>query len=229
MRRWHPLPGWLHGGDTVRPGNLHGQALAGGVLHLPSGSIRGRLRFDVVQDMHDWYNARVEEPLDEVFRQLQNTLFKNVIAPVEEDVWRRRDPGGASQPAAQGETHLVVTREHVARQVGLVIRCRERWLEDHGLAMETKMRHDVATRFLNDAKKDFHDSAEQQALQENDRRNGKRVQQGKHSRWSRHVQRLGGTKHMWTLLSFKGRFDPVFLEESMAKGEKNPTTIPGCL
>ena len=76
----------------------------------------------IVQDMYDWYNARdLEHPLDEVFRQLQNTLFKNVIAPVEEDVWRRRDSGGASQPRAQGETHLVVTREHVARQLGLVI------------------------------------------------------------------------------------------------------------
>ena len=40
----------------------------------------------IVQDMYDWYNARdLEEPLDEVFRQLQNTLFKNVIAPVGED------------------------------------------------------------------------------------------------------------------------------------------------
>ena len=51
----------------------------------------------ILQDMYAWYNDRVDEPVDEVFRQLQNTLFKNVKAPVA-DVWSRRDPGGAFQP-----------------------------------------------------------------------------------------------------------------------------------
>ena len=55
----------------------------------------------------------------------------------------------------------------------------------------------------------------------------KRVQQGKHSRWSRHVQKLGGTPQMWTLLSFTGRFDPVFLEASIAKAATFPTRMPG--
>ena len=32
---------------------------------------------------------------------------------------------------------------------------------------------------------------------------------------------------MWTLLSFKGRFDPVFLKESIAKAAENPTRMPG--
>ena len=89
------------------------------------------------------------------------------------------------------------------------------------------MRGDVATRFLNHAKKEFHDSAEQQALQEIDRRKGKRVQQGKHSRWARNTQKLGGTPQMWTLLSFTGRFDVAFLEESIEKGAPNPTNRPG--
>ena len=84
--------------------------------------------------------------------------------------------------------------------------------------MDEVIRGKLADRFLYDAKKEFHDSAEQQALQERDRREGKRIQQGEHSRWSRREQKLGGTKHMWTLLSFKGRFDPVFLEECIAKG-----------
>ena len=145
----------------------------GGPVNSISGPVMPNAEM-ILQDMYAWYNDRVDEPVDEVFRQLQNTLFKNVIAPVEEDVWRRRDSGGASQPRAQGETHLVVTREHVARQVGLVIQSREKLLNRNGLPMDTTMRDDVATRFLNDAKKDFHDSAEQQALQENDRRTGKK-------------------------------------------------------
>ena len=78
----------------------------------------------ILQDMYAWYNDRVDEPVDEVFRQLQNTLFKNVKAPVA-DVWSRRDPGGAFQPVGQGETYLVVSRQYVARQVETVIKYRE--------------------------------------------------------------------------------------------------------
>ena len=32
---------------------------------------------------------------------------------------------------------------------------------------------------------------------------------------------------MWTLLSFTGRFDVAFLQESIQKGAKNPTNRPG--
>ena len=85
----------------------------------------------IVQEMYEWYNARaVAEDLDEVFRNLKNLLFKNVTVPLEDDVWRHPDLGGASEPAAEGEeqlpeAHLVVTKEHVARQVGIVIDFRE--------------------------------------------------------------------------------------------------------
>ena len=80
----------------------------------------------IVQEMYDWYEARVDdEELHAVFRHLQNTLFKNVTVQLPEDVWKHPDVGGASQPAAQGEAHLVVSREHVARQVQSVIAWRE--------------------------------------------------------------------------------------------------------
>ena len=57
--------------------------------------------------------------------------------------------------------------------------------------------------------------------------NEKRIQDGKHSRWSRHTQKLGGTPQMWTLLSFTGRFDVAFLENAIARGAKGPPTMPG--
>ena len=34
------------------------------------------------------------------------------------------------------------------------------------------------------------------------------------------MQKLGGTPQMWTLLSFTGRFDVTFLEDSIARGAK---------
>ena len=86
--------------------------------------------------------------------------------------------------------------------------------------MDTIMRDEMATKFLDHAKSEFHSSAEQQALQKKDLASRKRVQQGKHSRWSRHIQKLGGTAQMWTLLSVAGRFDVAFLQESIAKGAK---------
>ena len=61
----------------------------------------------VVQDMHDWYHAREDsEELEEVFRNLHNALFKHVKHPYL-------------------EAHLVLTKEHVVRQVGIVIQYRE--------------------------------------------------------------------------------------------------------
>ena len=95
-------------------------------------------------------------------------------------------------------------------------------LKDNGLPMDQVIRGDLADRFLEAAKSEFHSSAEQQALQKRDRGSRKRnkVQQGKHSRWSRHIQKLGGSPQMWTLLSFTGRFDVAFLQESIAKGAK---------
>ena len=197
----------------------------------PINAVTGRViprAEKIVQEMYDWYEARAEdEELHAVFRHLQHTLFKNVTVQRPEDVWKHPDVGGASQPAAQGEAHMVVCREHLARQVQTVIAWREKWLKDKGLPLTTEIRDDLADDFLNAAKYEFHSPAEQEALQERDRLAGKKIQTGKHSRWSRHTQKLGGTTQMWTLLSFTGRFDVAFLEESIAKGEKKQSTMPG--
>ena len=94
--------------------------------------------------------------------------------------------------------------------------------------LDKVLRGELATRFLDDSKHAFHTSFEQQRFQERDRNDGKRVQPGKHSRWARNTQRLGGTPQMWTLLSFTGRFDVAFLEECIAKGGRGqPPRVPG--
>ena len=103
----------------------------------------------IVQEMYEWYEARVDDDeLHAVFRHLQNTLFKNVTVQLSEDVWKHTDVGGASQLAEQGEAHLVVSREHVARQVHTVITCREKWLQGRGLPSHDVIRGELADRFL---------------------------------------------------------------------------------
>jgi hypothetical protein len=182
----------------------------------------------IVQEMYEWYEARVDDQqLPVVFRHLQNTLFKNVTVQLQEDEWKHPDDGGASQLAVQGEAHLVVSREHVACQVQKVITSREKWLQDNNLPLNTVIRGVLADRFLSDAKKEFHDSAEQQERQGRDAQLGKKIQEGKHSRWSRHIQKLGGTGQMWTLLSFTGRFDVKFLEDAIARDKKASPRMPG--
>ena len=52
-----------------------------------------------------------------------------------------------------------------------------------------------------------------------------KMHSGMHSRWSRHIQKLGGTTQMWTLLSFTGRFDVEFLEDAIARGKKVPGSM----
>ena len=101
----------------------------------------------IVQEMYDWYEERVDdEELHVVFRHLQNTLFKNVTVQLPEDVWKHPDDGDASQLAAKGEALLVVSREHVARQVQTVIAWREKLLQDKGLPLDTVIRNDVAKK-----------------------------------------------------------------------------------
>ena len=184
----------------------------------------------ILQEMYIWYESRVEdEELHVVFRHLQHTLFKNVTVPIVQDVYAHPDVGGASQLAAPGEAQMVVSREHVARQVQTVIGWRERWLHEHKLPMNTVLRDDMADRFLDDAKEEYHNEPLQLDFQARDIQEGgnKKLRTGKHSRWSRHQQRLGGTAQMWTLLSFTGRFDVAWLMDSIAKAKQAPPRMPG--
>ena len=197
----------------------------------PRNALTGRVMSSaekILQDMYAWYEDRADDKdLHAVFRHLQIMLFKSVTMHLPEDEWMHPDVGGASQPAAHAEAHFVVSREHVARQVQNVIAWRENWLRGRGLPLDTVLRGDLADRFLANAKDEFHSSDEQQKLQRRDADTpGKKVQKGKHSRWSRHQQKQGGSTQMWTLISFTGSFDVAFLQDAILKGERHPP-MPG--
>ena len=131
----------------------------------PVNSISSRVMPEperIVQDMYDWWNEHVEdEHLSDVFRHLQNTLFKNVTEQPKADVWQHPGEGGASQPAVLGEARFVVSREYVSRQVQQVIACREEWLKRKRLPLNTVLRDHMAEEFLEDVKAAYHNSAEQ--------------------------------------------------------------------
>ena len=186
----------------------------------------------IVDDMYDWYNARVDdEQMPDVFRHLHTTLFKKVKVQLKADLWKVEVPGGASQPAVPLEANMVVSKEYVASQVQAVILHRERWLRKEGLEPDLVLRDNWANRFLEETKAEYHASPNQQRQIQRDRNlnmDRKTVRNRMHSRWSRHQQRQGGTAHMWTLLSFTGKFDPKYLADSIAKAQRNqPLRMPG--
>jgi hypothetical protein len=199
----------------------------------PRNALTGRVMPSaekIIQEMYQWYHDRAEEQdLHVAFRYLHLTLFKHVKKGLPEDQWLHpADVGGASQPAAENEAQLIVSKEYVTHQVQKVIAWRETWLKRKGLSLTTVLRGSEADDFLADSKAAFHSSAEQLPLQERDAADpNKRVSQGKHSRWSRHQQKRGGSTQMWTLLSFTGCFDVKFLEEAILKGSKDPPRLPG--
>ena len=67
----------------------------------------------VIQDMYQWYQDRAEEQdLHAAFRYLHLTLFKYVKKGLPEDqLLHPADVGGASQPAAENEAQLIVSKE----------------------------------------------------------------------------------------------------------------------
>jgi len=108
----------------------------------------------------------------------------------------------------------VVSETFVLQQLKEVIELREKWLRKERLPLNFQMRDKrERPRFLEWAKQLFHAGEYQKQRQEEDFYNGgaSRRQKGKHSRWSRELQRRLGTAQLWLVVSFTGRCDVELL------------------
>ena len=175
----------------------------------------------ILEDMRRWYEDRLDhEDISAGWKQVQQCLFKKVTVRVPADD-RRTTNLGAAQPEEESERQvMVVSKEFVARQVREVIRWREKWLDEKGLPRNTVMDEALQAEFLKASKDEYHNRPDQRELQKRDATDGgKQLVDGrKKARWNRNLQRLAGTAQMWQLLSFKGKFDPVFfVAEARAK------------
>ena len=108
---------------------------------------------------------------------------------------------------------MVVSKEYVAYQLRALICHREQWLTEQDLPLNTCMDGWQKTAFMKDSKVQFHQRPEQQMWQADDAEEGKNVFDGKKHRWHRHQQICGGTTQMWSILSFKGCWQPNFLKK----------------
>ena len=77
--------------------------------------------------MRRWYEDRLDgEDVSVGWKHLQQCLFKTVTVPLDADMWRNPNLG-AAQPGDKPEGQvMVVSKEHVAKQVREVIAWREK-------------------------------------------------------------------------------------------------------
>ena len=184
---------------------------------------------DVVQELREWYERRCggTEGREAAWEHLQRCLFKRVRMRVEADMWWTSELGEKRHDDDNEGQIMVVSKEYVANQVRSVIQCREKWLAENNLPLDTKMTSDQKNSFLEHTKKEFHNREDQKQQQARDAKlTGKKQRDKRWSRWNRHMQIKAGTIPMWQVLSFTGRFDPEFFNNlkppPLQEGELSP-------
>ena len=128
----------------------------------------------ILKDMRRWYEERLDgEDVSVAWKHLQQCLFKTVTVPLDADIWRNPNLG-AAQPEDESEGQvMVVSKEHVARQVREVIAWREKWLAQVGLPMNTLMNNEQKDAFLTASKEEYHNRPDQRERQDQDAASGK--------------------------------------------------------
>jgi hypothetical protein len=124
--------------------------------------------------MRRWYEERLDrEEVSVAWKHLQQCLFKTVTVPLQADLWRNPNLG-APQPEDETEGQvMVVSKEHVAKQVREVITWREKWLEQTGLPSNTLMNDEQKDAFLTASKEEYHNRSDQRERQDQDAASGK--------------------------------------------------------
>ena len=150
-----------------------------------------------MEELYRWYEERLEEgTVAAAWQHLQQCLFRRVRVSTETDMCTNGRP--------EDGVLMVLSKEHVARQVRHVIKLRERWLRINNFPLGTLMDSTQKGDFLTESKDQYHSRPEQKRLQERDAQEGRKIMQKRmRSRWNRHCQRLGGTIPMWQVLSSK--------------------------
>jgi len=159
----------------------------------------------------DFWNLREDRPNLQQTEDLRRLIFSKQMYPVPQDLWI---PGEGNDQCISA----MVSGQYVLQQLKDVVFKREEWLTRHGLATDFQMRNGPGlerARFLKHCKDEYHAEPFQLSLQKRDaetRISGK-VKSGKHSRWSRELQRRLGTKVLWEVVSFTGRFRADYLTQ----------------
>ena len=200
---------------------------------------RCRRAKNLLDELRSWYDNREdtwEAGEEKAMDHLHRFLFRKVKHRLKEDKWWTPALQWTRPDNDPGYQVMVVSKEYVAKQVREIIEKRETWLSEEGHELDTRMNAEQRTAFLTYCKKEFHNRKDQKKLQERDReadalrrenheKNLNLLMNRKKSRWDLHCQRLGGTRQMWLLLSFTGRFETKFFRDKEAPEKQEEAEI----
>jgi len=122
---------------------------------------------------------------------------------------------------------VVVSLQYTAGQVMKTIQTREQWLDWYFMPRDFFMRDGTDRQgFLGWVRGEYEQTELQLRLQNRDFGQGgqSRVKNGKRQRWCRELQRRCGSKQLWELVSFTGRFDPEWLRQRLKEQDANENT-----
>ena len=115
----------------------------------------------LLEELYRWYEERLEEgTVTSAWQHLQQCLFRRVRVSIETDMCANGQP--------EDGVLMVVSKEHVARQVRHVIKWRERWPHMDNFSLDTLMDSTQKEDFLANSKEHYHSRPEQKRLQERD-------------------------------------------------------------
>ena len=183
------------------------------------------------QDMREWWEKTHGTGYDDqMLSQLARVLFMKR---------KRVETGDASQP-----DFAFAPQEETWRAIRDVLELRQRYLRSKGIKNPLHvLNSDQRAEFTKGVREDYEESEEQQKLQRNDVEKGlakgkskaKSKGRGKgfhardspgslaaflreqrRKRWCRHMQRACGTKQIWEILAFTGRFDASDFRATLA-------------
>ena len=148
---------------------------------------------------------------------------------------------GASQPddmEAQDDTAFA-SQQETQRGILSVLRFRQNYLRMKGISdMRRVLTPEERGELVKAARNEYEATEEQQALQQRDKEEATAraeetacachksvanfVRKKKRSRWCLHLQRTCGTKELWEILSFTGRFDPEIFRDPQELAAGDP-------
>ena len=181
--------------------------------------------------MREWWEKTYGTGYDDqMLSQLARVLFMKR---------KRVETGDASQP-----DFAFAPQEETWRAIRDVLELRQRYLRSKGIKNPLHvLNSDQRAEFTKGVREEYEESEEQQKLQRNDVEKGLAKGKGKakskgrgkgfhardspgslaaflreqrRKRWCRHMQRVCGTKQIWEILAFTGRFDASDFRATLA-------------
>ena len=168
---------------------------------------RSRAGSNLKRQIREFWNNRGLEgtAVQKEIKHIQALLFRRKKYAVSPELWF---PDGSDLGEEQ-HVEAVVSDVFVLNQIKEVIELRETWLRQRNLPMDFQILDQRRKKnFVVWAKNKFHEGEHQQALQEQDFKQGgeTEVRHGRNLRWNSELERRLGTAAFWHMIRVSGSY-----------------------